>query len=41
MESLGYELFFLPPYSPNLNPIKQFWTTMKRWINCNITQCIG
>ncbi|WP_156918996.1 transposase [Holospora obtusa] len=27
---------FLSPYSPNLNLIKKFWESMKRWIRQKI-----
>ena len=26
------KLLFLPPYSPDLNPIEQWWATLKAWI---------
>jgi transposase len=26
----GYKCVFLPPYSPELNPIEQFWALVKR-----------
>ena len=26
----GYRLLFLPPYSPELNPIENFWAWLKR-----------
>lgn len=32
IESVGCKLIFLPPYSPDLNPIEKFWANMKRWI---------
>ncbi len=25
IESVGYKLILLPPYSPDLNPIEKFW----------------
>jgi transposase len=25
----GYECIYLPPYSPELNPIEQFWSIVK------------
>ena len=28
----GIELLFLPAYSPDLNPIEQFWAWLKAWI---------
>lgn len=31
-EQAGIGLLFLPPYSPDLNPIEQFWATLKAWI---------
>lgn len=29
IESTGAELRFLPPYSPDLNPIENFWSSFK------------
>ncbi len=29
-ESSGHTLIFLPPYSPELNPIENFWAWLKR-----------
>ena len=32
-ESKGLKIFYLPPYSPHLNPIEQLWKFMKYyWI---------
>jgi len=36
IESVGCKIIFLPPYSPDLNPIEKFWANMKRWIRCKI-----
>jgi transposase len=36
IESVGCKLIFLPPYSPDLNPIEKFWANMKRWIDNRI-----
>ena len=38
IESVGCKLVFLPPYSPDLNPIEKFWANMKRWIKSKITE---
>ena len=38
VESVGCKIIFLPPYSPDLNPIEKFWANMKRWIKDKITQ---
>jgi transposase len=38
IESVGCKVVFLPPYSPDLNPIEKFWAHMKRWIKQNITE---
>lgn len=38
IESVGCKVIFLPPYSPDLNPIEKFWANMKRWIKNNIFQ---
>lgn len=32
LREAGIGLLFLPPYSPDLNPIEQFWATLKAWI---------
>ncbi len=32
IESAACQLIFLPPYSPDMNPIEQFWATLKAWI---------
>jgi putative transposase len=32
-EKLGIELVFLPPYSPDLNPIEYIWKSIKRVIS--------
>lgn len=32
-DELGIELVFLPPYSPDLNPIEQIWKSLKREIS--------
>ena len=37
IESVGCKLIFLPPYSPDLNPIEKFWANMKRWIKDKIS----
>jgi transposase len=36
IESVGCTVLFLPPYSPDLNPIEKFWANMKRWIKQQI-----
>lgn len=37
IESVRCHLLYLPPYSPDLNPIEKFWANMKRWIKDKIT----
>lgn len=32
LASAGIGLLFLPPYSPDLNPIEHFWAWLKAWI---------
>jgi transposase len=34
-EELGILLIFLPPYSPDLNPIEQIWKSVKREVSIN------
>ncbi|MBL3284430.1 IS630 family transposase domain protein [Rickettsiales endosymbiont of Paramecium tredecaurelia] len=35
---VNYRIAFLPPYSPDLNPIGKFWANMKCWIKNQITE---
>ena len=37
IETVGYKAIFLPPYSPDLNPIEKFWANMKRWVRTKIS----
>ena len=30
------KLIFLPPYSPELNPIENFWSVLKHWLKMHI-----
>ena len=36
IESVGCRILFLPPYSPDFNPIEKFWAKTKRWVRSNI-----
>jgi len=40
IESVNCRIIFLPPYSPDLNPIEKFWANMKRWIKDKISDFI-
>lgn len=31
-QGAGHRLIFLPPYSPDLNPIENFWAWLKRYL---------
>lgn len=35
-ESYNRKIIFLPPYSPELNPIENFWHILKHWLRMNI-----
>jgi transposase len=37
IEEAGCQLLFLPPYSPDFNPIEQFWA----WFKMQIREVIG
>lgn len=37
IKDAGCKLIFLPPYSPDLNPIEKFWANMKRWVKNHLT----
>ena len=30
------KMIFLPPYSPELNPIENFWAVLKHWLKVHI-----
>jgi transposase len=34
-KKLGIRIFYLPPYSPNLNPIERLWKFMKKKVTAN------
>lgn len=34
IESVGASILFLPPYSPDLNPIEIFWANLKKKVRC-------
>jgi transposase len=46
IEKEGCQLIYLPPYSPELNPIEKYWSVLKKYIkkvNCIFTdmwECI-
>ncbi|CEI90513.1 hypothetical protein RMCBS344292_04837 [Rhizopus microsporus] len=35
MTERGHKCIYLPPYSPELNPIEQFWSIVKNKIKCS------
>jgi transposase len=39
MAEAGSVLLFLPPYSPDLNPIEKSWVHLKNKIKTVMTQC--
>ena len=40
IESVGCTIMFLPPYSPQFNPIEKFWANMKKWIRNKTTEVL-
>ena len=32
IESVGANVWYLPPYSPDLNPIEKMWSKVKAWL---------
>ena len=39
VEKHGHQLLFLPPYSPDLNPIEKYWAVIKRKLKNILMQC--
>lgn len=39
IEKAGCEILFLPPYSPELNPIENYWAVMKSRIKMVKNKC--
>ncbi|MFY9200995.1 MAG: transposase, partial [Methanosarcina flavescens] len=37
-KELGIKLVFLPPYSPDLNPVELIWKTIKREVSVRFIQ---
>lgn len=38
-EKQGHTLIFLPPYSPELNPIEHFWCWLKKKVRDFLPEC--
>jgi len=38
IKKAGCDVLFLPPYSPDLNPIEKFWANFKMKVKERITQ---
>lgn len=38
---LGAKLIYLPPYSPDFNPIKQGFHSLKSWLRCHEAEVIN
>ena len=38
VQAYGHELMFLPPYSPELNPIERCWSTLKHHVGLLLNQ---
>ncbi len=36
IEKAGCKLLFLPPYSPDFNPIEKYWAVLKRWVGSHL-----
>ena len=39
VESVGCKILFLPPYSPDLNPIEKYWANLKIRIRDLLKKC--
>ncbi|KIC71470.1 hypothetical protein DB41_BB00040 [Neochlamydia sp. TUME1] len=37
IKKAGCEILFLPPYSPDLNPIETFWANFKKIVAANLS----
>ncbi len=40
-ELVGVKLLFLPPYSPDLNPIEKSWANLKCWLRDNLSSFLS
>lgn len=38
IESVGADLWYLPPYSPDFNPIEKLWSKVKAWLRRTIAR---
>jgi len=41
IHSFGARVKFLPPYSPDLNPIEMAWSKIKEWLRASRPRCIA
>jgi len=37
-DEYGFTVIFLPPYSPDLNPIEKFWANIKNWLRLHLSE---
>lgn len=40
-QKYGFRLIFLPPYSPELNPIENFWAWLKRYLRSSLASSLS
>jgi transposase len=39
-EKCGVKLLFLPPYSPDFNPIEKSWANLKKWLKDHVSSFV-
>lgn len=40
IEAVGASVWYLPPYSPDLNPIEKLWSKVKAWLRGKRARCL-
>lgn len=39
IQAVGAELWYLPPYSPDFNPVEKMWSKIKEWLRKLKARC--